>query len=267
MSFGPTTSPRETSGGKSPMHAKRTAAQSSRGAASSGGSSPPPGGSIPPLAKRSSAPLSKGASCDEFEFEARVEAERASYKYRPGLMANTKLLDFGISRLGGEASPGADDKGSASPDRRARANQSQASEWLDTATGTPAFYAPEMCRKGGYLGRPADLWAAGVTLCMLTGSSPFAAEHMPAVFERIQHSEPDLPPAASGPLIQLLRRMLNKSPAERITMTELFHDPWVTDGGRFPMPTNFRQVRRSGSLPLSFSINILIYIIDIDRYR
>ena len=51
--------------------------------------------------------------------------------------------------------------------------------------GTPAFYAPEMCTKGDYRGRPADMWACGVTLCMLVGGSlPFEADNLPALFDR-----------------------------------------------------------------------------------
>jgi [calcium/calmodulin-dependent protein kinase] kinase len=114
--------------------------------------------------------------------------------------------------------------------------------WLDTATGTPAFYAPEMCQKGSYLGMPADIWAAGVTLCMMTGASPFAAPHAPAMFARIRSSDPDLPPDASPGLRRMLSRMLEKDPRKRATMAELLTDPWVTDGGRFPMPTNFALV-------------------------
>lgn len=146
----------------------------------------------------------------------------------PHPVLQVKLLDFGISHLGraplaGAAAAGGD-------------------VWLDTATGTPAFYAPEMCDKGGYLGMPADIWAAGVTLCMMTGSEPFAAPHTPAMFARIRSGEPDLPADASPGLRRMLRRMLEKDARQRATMAELLTDPWVTDGGRFPMPTNFALV-------------------------
>ena len=114
-----------------------------------------------------------------------------------------------------------------------------AGQWMEKATGTPAFYAPEMCVKGGapgplgftqkhnpgpsstlrkqtlltpvllapgYLGKPADIWAAGVTLCQLTGSNPFAAPDLPETFRRIQTEEPTLPGHASPELLALLRR-------------------------------------------------------------
>lgn len=149
--------------------------------------------------------------------------------------AQVKLLDFGVSSLG-EAPP----KNSGVEQRR----HSQQT-WLMKATGTPAFFAPEMCLKGGYLGPPADVWAAGVTLCMMTGSTPFAAEHTPAVFERIQRDEPDLPPHASDALAALLHRMLCKNVRQRATLTELRDDQWVTDSGRFPMPPNLNLVEVS----------------------
>ena len=59
---------------------------------------------------------------------------------------------------------------------------------VDKATGTPAFFAPEMCVKGAYDGMLADLWAAGVTLCMIVGGAmPFDADNMPEVFRRFHH--------------------------------------------------------------------------------
>jgi len=135
-----------------------------------------------------------------------------------------KILDFGVAAICHEI---ARDDGEG-----ARADDS-----LVKTIGTPAFYAPEMCVKGAYHGRAADIWASGVTLCMLAGGKlPFEADNMPDVFELIKTAEPALPAHASAPLRALLRRMLAKRPERRPSLAELRVDPWVTDGGRRPLP-------------------------------
>jgi hypothetical protein len=62
------------------------------------------------------------------------------------------------------------------------------------------------------------------------------------MFGRIRTGQPDLPPDASPGLRRVLSHMLEKDARRRATMAELMTDPWVTDGGRFPMPTNFALV-------------------------
>ncbi|KAL3917466.1 MAG: hypothetical protein SGPRY_006393 [Prymnesium sp.] len=106
--------------------------------------------------------------------------------------------------------------------------------------------------KESYRGRPADIWACGITLCMLlSGKLPFEAEHMPALFEKIQKEDPKLPREAAKPeLIHLLHKLLRKmnlsyaypvllysaqSPDARPTVTALRHDEWVTKRHTHPM--------------------------------
>ena len=134
-----------------------------------------------------------------------------------------KILDFGVASICSEI---------ARNDGESRADDS-----LVRTIGTPAFYAPEMCVKGAYHGRAADIWASGVTLCMLAGGKlPFEADNMPDTFELIKTAEPALPAHASAPLRALLRRMLAKRPEARPSLAELRVDPWVTDGGKLPLP-------------------------------
>ena len=82
-----------------------------------------------------------------------------------------KLLDFGVAQLC-EVTTTVD-------------GTTVADDSIQKSGGTPAFYAPEMCLKGEYRGRPADIWACGVTLCMLVGGRlPFDADNIPALFGR-----------------------------------------------------------------------------------
>ncbi len=107
------------------------------------------------------------------------------------------------------------------------------------ATGTPLFYAPEMCVKGAFHGRPADVWASGVTLAMLAGGMdalPFPADNMPDVFRKIREEEPVLPDHISPQLRSLLLAMLSKNPDARPKIAALRQHPWVTNNGAEPMP-------------------------------
>ena len=105
------------------------------------------------------------------------------------------------------------------------------------SAGTPAFYAPEMCVRGAYHGAPpgpphtrrlpppaaspraashparraasrparragraADVWAAGVTLCMLAGGKlPFEADNMPEARPPNSKALPGSPPRRAPP--------------------------------------------------------------------
>eukprot|EP00966_Prymnesium_polylepis_P221268 5118500-Prymnesium_polylepis.1 len=67
------------------------------------------------------------------------------------------------------------------------------------------------CHSGAYHGRPADVWACGVTLCMLvSGRLPFEADNLPGVFAKIKEAPPELPTDVSEPLQRLLSSLLEK---------------------------------------------------------
>jgi eukaryotic-like serine/threonine-protein kinase len=103
--------------------------------------------------------------------------------------AGPKLLDFGLARLRGRASPG--------------------------AAGTPAYMAPEQLRGAGEDAR-TDVFAAAVVLFqMLSGELPFAATRgRSAVLD--PGPPPRLPiPDAPPELVALLSSALSKDPAGR----------------------------------------------------
>jgi len=127
--------------------------------------------------------------------------------------ATLKLVDFGVSHIS---------EITEAHSKTAKKIPKGSDDFIPKATGTPPFYAPEMCVKGGYHGRPADIWAAGVTLCMLAGGAlPFDGPHLPEIFRRIQEDEPDLPGHASPALRELLLKLLHKDPKKRATMDDL----------------------------------------------
>jgi serine/threonine protein kinase len=118
----------------------------------------------------------------------------------------TKILDFGICKLGGEDVAGAND---------------------DAMIGTPVYMSPEQCRGISNADARSDIYALGCVLFdMLTGRPPFEgnataeyiAAHMSEEAPAPSAFVPDLPPIVDP----LLARLLAKDPEERFqTMGDL----------------------------------------------
>ena len=125
---------------------------------------------------------------------------------------DVKLSDFGVSKLLAE----------------------DEEDTLDDSQGTPAFLPPEACYKGKIQGKPADIWALGITLyCMVVGQVPFRSDEAGAskllyLYYVIQHEEPQIPENLSPELKDIITRMLDKNAKSRITMDDLQEHPWVT---------------------------------------
>lgn len=111
---------------------------------------------------------------------------------RASAAASVKLLDFGVAGIaGGEGE----------------------------VIGTGSYFAPEQTR-GETVDVRTDLWAVGVTLYqMITGSLPFAADDLEALFSRIRkdlHTPPShLVPGLAPEIDSLVARLLDKSPDAR----------------------------------------------------
>ena len=103
---------------------------------------------------------------------------------------------------------------------------------FDEKCGSFPYSAPEML-KGQRYSTEIDIWSAGVTLyVMVTGVQPFTGHSMKEIFKQIAYYEPPYPSNLSPALVDLLKRMLIKNPAERITLDEIEHHPWI-EGSRF----------------------------------
>ena len=82
--------------------------------------------------------------------------------------------------------------------------------------GSPAYLAPERIN-GLPATAAADLWAVGVTLyAAVTGRSPFQRDDTQATFAAILTSRPT-PPAHAGRLWPVIKDLLIKDPARRLT--------------------------------------------------
>ncbi|KAJ4799722.1 Calcium-dependent protein kinase [Rhynchospora pubera] len=103
--------------------------------------------------------------------------------------------------------------------------------------GSPYYVAPEVLRKN--YGPEADVWTAGVILyILLSGVPPFWAETQQGIFDAVLKGAIDFDsepwPVISNSAKDLIRRMLNPRPAERLKAHEVLSHPWVCENGVAP---------------------------------
>ncbi|MCS0637113.1 protein kinase [Streptomyces sp. LP05-1] len=88
-----------------------------------------------------------------------------------------------------------------------------------TFVGSPEYTAPERMR-GAQAGPETDLWSLGVLLCaLLTGESPFHRDSLGGVLHAVVEGE-FRPPPEAGPLLPVVRGLLERDPARRMGAVE-----------------------------------------------
>lgn len=122
-----------------------------------------------------------------------------------------KISDFGLSRLVGNGS------------------------FLKTICGTPQYLAPEVLIQGntdtGY-GFEVDLWSMGVILyILLSGSPPFHDGRPIPILQQVKNADFDFPKGlfknVPKSAINLVKRLLEKDPKDRITTAQIEKHPWM----------------------------------------
>ncbi|RSN60041.1 MULTISPECIES: serine/threonine-protein kinase [Actinomadura] len=87
--------------------------------------------------------------------------------------------------------------------------------------GTPGYLAPEQLT-GGALTPAVDIFAWGATMVFAaTGQSPFEADTLPVIINRILNEDPDLSALPPGPVRDLVGRCLNKDAGLRPSAPQL----------------------------------------------
>lgn len=82
--------------------------------------------------------------------------------------------------------------------------------------GTPEYLAPEILLKQGY-GKTVDWWCLGcIIIEMLTGNPPFNEQNRFDLFEKIKFSNVKIPIGISSELQDLIQRLFEKNPKNRI---------------------------------------------------
>ena len=109
-----------------------------------------------------------------------------------------KIIDFGLS------------------------HEFEGDELLKTKCGSPSYAAPEIICCPFYDGFKVDVWCCGIILyAMLCGYLPFEGEDNNILFQNILECEPDLPNFLSNLSKDMILKILNPDPEDRITIDEI----------------------------------------------
>ncbi|KAF2189554.1 serine/threonine protein kinase-like protein Kin1 [Zopfia rhizophila CBS 207.26] len=121
---------------------------------------------------------------------------------------------------------------------------------LKTFCGSLYFAAPELLQAKQYTGPEVDIWSFGIVLYVLVcGKVPFDDQSMPQLHAKIKKGHVDYPPWLSAECRNLIHKMLQTDPSQRMTLSEIMNHPWLTKGFNSP-PENYLPHREPLQLPL-----------------
>ncbi|PIM98764.1 Ca2+/calmodulin-dependent protein kinase, EF-Hand protein superfamily [Handroanthus impetiginosus] len=100
--------------------------------------------------------------------------------------------------------------------------------------GSAYYVAPEVLRRN--YGVEADIWSAGVILyILLSGVPPFWGENEQSIFDAVLRGHLDLVsdpwPSISSSAKDLVKKMLQADPKDRLTASEVLNHPWMREDG------------------------------------
>jgi serine/threonine-protein kinase HSL1, negative regulator of Swe1 kinase len=97
---------------------------------------------------------------------------------------------------------------------------------LQTSCGSPHYAAPEVIRAVSYRGDKADIWSMGVILyASLAGILPFDHADLPGLLDVIKKGRYKIPSVIGREAADLIHRMLQLDPRERITISQMWRHP------------------------------------------
>ncbi|KAF2291826.1 hypothetical protein GH714_035754 [Hevea brasiliensis] len=112
-----------------------------------------------------------------------------------------------------------------------------AGEVFKDIVGSAYYIAPEVLKRK--YGPEADIWSIGVMLyILLCGVPPFWAESEHGIFNAILRGHIDFTsdpwPSISPQAKDLVRKMLNSDPKQRLTAIQVLSHPWIKEDGEAP---------------------------------
>ncbi|EHA8588878.1 calcium-dependent protein kinase 2 [Cocos nucifera] len=110
-------------------------------------------------------------------------------------------------------------------------------EMFTDIVGSAYYIAPEVLKRK--YGPEADIWSIGVMLYIfLCGVPPFWAESEHGIFNAILRGHIDFTsdpwPNISSGAKDLVRKMLNSDPKQRLTAFQVLNHPWIKEDGEAP---------------------------------
>ncbi|MFE1752636.1 serine/threonine-protein kinase [Streptomyces anandii] len=116
--------------------------------------------------------------------------------------------------------------------------------------GSPEYTAPERM-SGTRTGPESDLWSMGALLCTaLSGASPFRRDSLGGILHAVVVDE-IRPPAQAGPVLPVVRGLLERDPERRLTAAEAERMLGAfLESGRTPQPAaRYTQTQRDVPRP------------------
>ncbi|KAK6130004.1 hypothetical protein DH2020_036253 [Rehmannia glutinosa] len=100
--------------------------------------------------------------------------------------------------------------------------------------GSAYYVAPEVLRRN--YGAEADIWSAGVILyILLSGVPPFWGENEEGIFDAVLRGHLDFVsdpwPSISSSAKDLVKKMLQSDPKDRLSAIEVLNHPWMREDG------------------------------------
>ncbi|XP_007932705.1 tribbles homolog 3 [Orycteropus afer afer] len=110
----------------------------------------------------------------------------------------------------------------------------------------PAYVGPEiLSSRASYSGKAADVWSLGVALfTMLAGHYPFQDSEPALLFGKIRRGAFALPEGLSASASCLVRCLLRREPAERLTAAGILLHPWLREDPR-PLAPSWSHLREA----------------------
>lgn len=101
---------------------------------------------------------------------------------------------------------------------------------LTNSAGTYLFMPPEAHKTGGFRGKPADIWASGITLFyMLTGKTPYKSRNISKLCEEINEQDIEFPEQISENAKDLIKSMTEKDPEKRSDISTIKSHSWFKE--------------------------------------
>jgi 5'-AMP-activated protein kinase catalytic alpha subunit len=102
--------------------------------------------------------------------------------------------------------------------------------FLYSSCGSPNYAAPELINGKFYNGASIDIWSCGVILyTLLTGCLPFNEKQTNKLYQKIRECKYVLPENITDSAKDLIFRMLQKNPLDRITIPEIKQHKWFSN--------------------------------------
>ncbi len=101
--------------------------------------------------------------------------------------------------------------------------------FLYSSCGSPNYAAPELINGKYYNGASIDIWSCGVILyTLLTGNLPFNEKQTAKLYQKIRECKYVLPESIPDDAKDLIYRMLQKDPLNRISISEIKQHKWFS---------------------------------------